>query len=111
MPIASGVPQKIVLYQDNTQDLSIYGLVDAAGVFVNNAVLTATLLDSMRNADSVLNATTFVFVTGSNGDYVATVSGNFSPSVGTEYTTVIDGDAGSSHIHLEICTEIRVRQS
>ncbi len=110
MPIASAVPRKVVLSQDNTQGLKLSGLRDDSGNFVNTAVLTATLLDQTREPDSVLNGIQMPYIASSNGDYQGTVPNSFSPALGSEYTLVIDGDGEGAHLHLEIVAEVVSRK-
>jgi hypothetical protein len=107
--IVSGVPTRLIIYQNNTQDINLIGLQDSTGAFVNDATGEATLLDGSRNPDSVFNDLSMVYTSGSNGNYVVTIPGTFEAAVGSEYTTVIDGDANGAHFHLEIPTEVRVR--
>lgn len=105
----SAVPQRLILYQDNTQKINIFGLKDDSGAFLNTATLEATLLDSHRNEVDGLNGVTMSYITDSNGNYSGTVDSGFRPAVATDYTLVITGDQGASHLHMEIPTEVRVR--
>lgn len=109
MAIVSGVPTRLIVYQNNTQDINLIGLQDSTGAFVNDATGEATLLDGSRNRDAVFNDLPLQYVTASNGDYLVTVPGTFEANVGSEYVTVIDGDGNGAHFHLEIPTEVRVR--
>lgn len=109
MPIASGVPAKLIIYQNNTQDIDLFGLMDTNGNFMNAAVITAVILDG--NRDVVLSAIQMNYVLGSNGNYVGIVPASFAPAIGTEYVLVLDGDQAASHLHIEIPVEVRVRNS
>lgn len=105
----SAVPKRIVLYQDNTQKINVYGLQDDTGAYLNDATMTATLLDPNRNEVPGCIDVSMVYVTASNGDYSGQVDATFSPSVGTEYVLVIDGDQGGAHLHVELPTDVKVR--
>ena len=106
----SGMSQPVLLYQDNTQLVRLIGLQDQQGNFVNDSTnMTATVLDQNRTV--VQPGVAMPYIAASNGDYEGLISVTFTPTVGNNYILVIDGDAvgGSSHIHLELKTEIRVR--
>jgi hypothetical protein len=106
----SAVPSRLVLTQHNSQLIQIWGMRDAlTNNFLNSATLKATLLDANREPvtgciDIVMN-----YVSNSNGDYTGVVDSTFSPDVGSEYTMVIDGGQGASHLHMEIPTQVTVR--
>jgi hypothetical protein len=112
MGIVSGVPAKLVIWQNNTQDLELNGMQDAMGNFVNDATGTATLLDGNRNPDSVLVNLAIQYINGTNGNYVVTIPSGFETAVGSEYTMVLDGSSvsESAHFHLEIPVEVKVRK-
>jgi len=105
----SAVPAKLLLYQDNTQRVKVFGLKDDDGNFLNSALMNATLLDNNRTEVSGLINVTMAYVSGSNGDYKGTVGSTFSPPVGSDYTMVIEGDQSGAHLHMELPTEVRVR--
>lgn len=108
----SAVPSKVTLAQDNTQQVRIYGLLDVTtNVYASGATMTATLLDTNRNPVAGLNGIVLAFQSGSNGNYFGTVTNSFAPTPGTDFTLVLDGDNGSSHLHIEIPTEVGVRSS
>ena len=112
MPIANATQARVVLFQDNTQRIQLHGLRDAdTGVFINGASLTATLLDQNRNQVAGLIGVAMPYVSGTNGNYQGTVGASFAPPVGTNYTLIIDGDQGISHLHMEITAAVRVRTS
>lgn len=106
----SAVPAKLVLYQDNTQQIRVFGLQDqTTGSFITTATMTATLIDKDRNQVAGLIAIPLTFQPGSNGNYFGLVGPDFSPTVGTDYTLVLEGDNGGSHLHIEILAEVAVR--
>ncbi len=114
MPIASAVPRKVTLVQQNTQGLKLSGLRDGTQPFpnfVNTAVLTATLVDQTREPDSVLNQIPMPYIAASNGDYEGTVPSTFKAPLGSEYTLIIDGDGQGAHLHMEIVAEVIARSS
>jgi len=105
----SAVPTRLILYQDNSQRVKVFGLRDDTGAFLNDAVMNATLLDVNRNNVPGCVNITMTYVATTNGNYTGTVTAAFSPAVGTDYTMIIEGDEGNSHLHMEIPTEVRVR--
>lgn len=105
----SAVPARLILYQDNTQRVKVFGLRDDNGAFLNDAVMSATLLDVNRNQVTGCINITMSYVADSNGNYTGTVTAAFEPPVGTDYTMIIEGNEGDSHLHMEIPTEVRVR--
>lgn len=101
---------KLCLYQGNTGQVLVNGLQDNDGNYLNAATLTATLLDQNRTVVAQLQNIPLAYVPNSNGDYLGNVDVPFTPVVGSEYTTIIDGDSGAeSHFHLEVPTEVKVR--
>lgn len=112
-PLATSA--KLRLTQANTQQILVNGLQDQVGIvngtFLSDGVFLATLLDENRTVVAQCQNIALEYVPGSNGDYVGIIEVPFTPAVGTEYTMIVDGDAdgGSSHLHLELPTEIKVR--
>lgn len=107
-PIA--VNYKLCLYQGNTGQVLVNGLQDNDGNFLNAASLTATLLDENRTVVAQCQNIALAYVAASNGDYLGTIPTPFTAIAGTEYTMIIDGDSGaSSHFHVEMPTEVKVR--
>lgn len=110
----SAVPAKLILYQDNTQQIRLYGLQDVSvspPVFITTATITASLEDEDGNPVSNLQAIPLVFQTNSNGNYFGLVTSAFSAPVATNYKLIIDGDNSGSHLHMEILTEVRARNT
>jgi hypothetical protein len=102
-----------VLYQGNTQAMSVFGLQDAiSSTYLNSATLTATLVDQNGIQISECIDVPLNYVAGSNGNYEGSFGdANFVPPVGTGYTLIIDGSQNGSTIHLELLVEIKVRNS
>lgn len=105
----SAVPAKLLLYQDNTQRVKVFGLRDDSGAFLNDSVMEATLLDINRTEVPGCIGISMAYVPDTNGNYVGTVTSDFKPPVGSDYTMIIEGDEGDSHLHMELPTEVRVR--
>jgi len=106
----SAVPARVVLYQDNTQQIRVFGLKDiTTDTYITTATMSATLLDKDRNQVVGLIGIALNFQASSNGDYFGIVASDFKPTVATDYTLVLEGDNGGSHLHIEIPAEVRVR--
>ena len=104
------ITYKLCVYQGNTTQIFVQGLQDQNGDYANDAVdVLATLVDENRSVVPQCVNIPLAYVTSSNGDYLGTIAVPFTPPVGTEYTMIIDGDSGSSHIHMEVPTEVKVR--
>jgi hypothetical protein len=81
------VPTIIYLFPQNTQVLSIEGLIDEiSGGYLNSASVSATLLDQNYNPDSILNNISMSYVAASNGNYEGVVPASFNPTLGSGYT-------------------------
>lgn len=105
---------KFLMYPGNTQIIQLIGLQDlVSGSYLNAATITATLVDDNGNVvSSELNQVNFTYVTASNGNYNCVFGDpNFQPAVGTSYQLIIDGNQGSSYLHLELLVEMVARQS
>ena len=109
MPVPTGIPIKLVMTQNNTQLIQLSGLRDSDNNFVNNATMSASLIDPNREPVNNCTNISMSYVASSNGDYQGTVPATFEPLLGSSYTLIIDADNGSAHLHLEIPTEIKVR--
>lgn len=110
----SAVPAKLILYQDNTQQIRLYGLQDVTQTppaFVSTATITASLEDEDGNPVANLQGITLTYQSGSNGNYFGTITANFEPPIATQYKLVIDGDNNGNHLHIEIPTEVRARNN
>lgn len=106
--LASG---KLILYQDNTQLVRLFGVKDeVTGNYWDTGTIAGTLRDPQGNDVSGFVGITFILQSGSAGNYFGTVGASFQPDVGDGYLLVVDGDQGSSHLHLEIPVEIRARK-
>lgn len=74
------LPTVIYLAPLNTQVIQVTELQDQiTGSFLQNAQVTATLLDSRGNPDPVLNNITMSYIPGTDGTYNGTVPAAFNP--------------------------------
>ena len=75
-----------ILYPANKNVLNVTGLKDETGGFVNNAVITASLLDPTGAHVPGLDAIPLTYIAQSNGNYQGIVAASaFSPAPGTGY--------------------------
>ena len=104
-------PIRVVMYQDNTQSLTIIGLQDTVtGNFWNTATVTATLVDQDGNQVPGCVGVTLNYIPLSDGQYQGIVgAGGFSPEIGGGYVLIVDADQNPSHGHWEFQTEIQAR--
>ena len=109
----SAVPSKLIMYQDNTQNITLNGLQPSSGglIFENNATMSGTLVDQYSNPIPGCTNVIMSNVVGSNGTYVGAVGPSFSPDVGGGYRLIVDADTAYAHLHLEIPVEIQPRSS
>jgi len=109
----SATPSKFILYQSNSQIITITSLYDNVGqAYLDSATITGTLQDPDGADIAECTDILFTYVAGSQGNYQAVFGDiNFTPAVGTGYTLVIDGNQSTSTIHLELLVEIQARQS
>ena len=102
--------RKLLLTQGNTQLVTIKGLQDNSTTpptFLNAATLVCTLLDEWNNQMAECINVSFVYITGSSGNYQASFGdSNFMPAIGTGYTLLITGSQGIIAIRREIPVEI-----
>ena len=106
------IPSVVIMYQDNTQTISVNGLQPASGgTFENSATISGTMVDQYSNPVPGCTNVLLPYVPGSNGLYVGSVGPSFSPAVGGGYRLIIDGDTSYAHLHLEIPVEIQPRSS
>lgn len=104
------ITSKKVLYQDNTQQIQLFGVTDATtGAFWTTGTINGVIYDGQGNV--VVSGLTFVLQGGGTGNYFAQLPASFQPDVGDGYVLIVDGDQGGSHLHLEIPVEVRARQS
>lgn len=106
------MPKTKILYQDNTQLITLVGLQDEiSGSFLNAATMTVTLLDQNGQQVPNLIGITMSYVADSNGNYQGIVDAAFDPPIGGGYVLVIDADTGGAHLHVELQAEVQVRTS
>ncbi|HEX7285686.1 MAG TPA: hypothetical protein VF532_05855 [Candidatus Angelobacter sp.] len=74
----------LILYPSNKQLLKVTGLKDENGAFIDNAVITGTLLDKDGNHVAGIDGLAYT-AAGSNGNYSATVPATFVPGPGAGY--------------------------
>jgi len=104
--------KSLVIYQDNTQEIKIFGLHDGdTGVFWITAVVNATLVDQNGTQVPGCIGISLVYQPTSNGNYFGVVGADFAPAIGDGYVLVVDGDQGAVHLHLEIPVEVQARRS
>lgn len=89
-----------IIYIDNDNVIELIGLKDVTqDTFVNDASVTVTLLDS--SGDEVSGQAwpfILVYVSGSDGDYRATLEDGLVLSFGGTYTAIVIADAGADLI-------------
>lgn len=102
--------RKLYLTQGNTQLVTLKGLQDNGTIpptFLNAATLVGTLYDDLNNPVAGCIGVSFVYITGTSGNYRASFGdANFVPDIGTEYTLIVTGSQGSIAIRREIEVEI-----
>lgn len=103
--------KSLVMYQDNTQEIKLFGLHDGdTGAFWTTAVVAATLVDQNGTQVQGCISIPLNYQATSNGNYFGTVQSTFAPDIGDGYVLIVDGDQGAVHLHLEIPTEVKARQ-
>lgn len=101
----------LLIYQDNTQDIKLYGLHDGdTGDFWTAGIVNATLKDQNGTDVAGCIAISMIYQPASNGNYFGTVQADFAPSIGDGYVLIVDGDEGPVHLHLEVPTEVQARR-
>lgn len=85
-----------IYYSGNDHLLDIVGLQnEAAGVYLNSATVTVTVKDStgveIAGETWPLSAS---YVSGSNGDYRATLADTLTVVAGARYVAEVDADGG-----------------
>ena len=106
------IPSKLTLTPGNDQIVELDGLIDQSNnSFVNNATVTATLVDVFHA--NVANATgiAFTYVPSSNGVYRGQIPAAFTAKYGVGYVLKIDATNTTSTLHLEIPVEVVPRNS
>jgi hypothetical protein len=106
---------KKIFYQKNSQYLQISGLKDQSQtpvVYVNDAVLTANLIDGTGASVPGMTNVAGAFVTSSNGVYRFPVDPTtFNPPIGSTYTLIVDGTSQSRRYHDELAVQVVVRKT
>lgn len=88
------VPIKMVFTRKNDQFIEIDGLQDpTTGAFVNNATVTATLVDQYGNAVPGCTNVTLNYLATTNGNYRGLVEQTFNPIIGAGYTLQVTATA------------------
>ena len=84
---------------------------EVTGLFVNDAVVTATLFDSLNNeVPGQTWPVTLVFVTASNGDYQATLQDTVQITAGIFYRLQINADGQGLQAQWEPMVEAVTRK-
>lgn len=115
------IPDKLILYDDNTQLLQLFGLaqelpgtppdIPPTTVSVTDAVVRATLKDGEDvNVPGCINILLSPLGSPPTGNYSGQVNADFNPPIGGDYVLIVDGDNGPDHLHLEILTEVKSRR-
>lgn len=105
------VPAKLILNQDNTQLVRLFGVQDqTTGAFWGaGATVTGTLYDQGGTPVAGAQGIVFAYQAASLGNFFGPVGPAFAPPTGGGYLLIVDGDFGGSHLHMEIPTEIQPR--
>lgn len=101
----------IVFTQGNTQDIRLFNVQDVdSGQFWTAAVAAATLYDQNGNATMVQDVS-LLYQAGTNGNYIGTVTTDFSMPIGGGYTLQIDASQNGASLHLELPAIVKARTS
>lgn len=74
------LPRFVTLFPNNTQVIQVLGLSDIlTSQYLNNATVTATLLNARGQNDPVLQNISLGYITASNGNYAGVVPQSFNP--------------------------------
>lgn len=112
-------PDKLILFDDNSQVLTLVGLsqiVSAPGdpietALVTDADVTATLYDGENNpVTGCIGIALAPVGSPHTGNYSGQVGTSFNPEVGTDYSLSVDAVNGPDTMHLEILVEIQTRR-
>jgi hypothetical protein len=99
----------MVLYKKNEQKIQYIGLKDDTGAYVNNATMTANMLDLQGNAITEITNLNMAYVAASNGNYEGVVAATFDPPAGVGYICIIEARVGGSlkkHIEKPVIVEV-----
>lgn len=106
---------KKIFYQKNSQYLQISGLKDQSttpATYVDDAVLTANLLDATGASVPGMTNVAGAYLSLSNGIYRFPVDPTtFNPPVGSTYTLIVDGTSQSRRYHDELAVQVVVRKT
>ena len=104
------IPTIIYLFPQNTQVLSIEGLIDEiSGEYPNSATVSATLYDQNNNPDSVLNNIGLSYVPDTNGNYEGVVPDTFNPCLGSGYTLQYTANQGGIQAVISVPAQVKLR--
>jgi hypothetical protein len=99
----------MILYKKNEQKIQYIGLKDDTGAYVNNAVMTANMLDLSGNAIAEITNLNLAYVATSNGNYEGVVGATFDPAPGIGYICIIEARVGGNlkkHIEKSVIVEV-----
>jgi hypothetical protein len=116
------MPEKIVLYDDNTQFLQLFGLTQVqAGIPLDqpqaltpvlDATVRATLKDSEDiNVPGCINILLAPVGSPPTGNYYGVLGADFDPEAGDDYMLVVTADHGPDHLEIKIPAEVQERRS
>lgn len=101
---------KILLYQNNSQTVTITGVSDlASGNPITGATVTCTLVGSTgATVDPAIINLPMTDVVGAPGSYSGQVADTFNPLVGS-YTLQITGTKSGTEFYIEQPVSVKVR--
>lgn len=96
-----------IIYKDNDNTIKLMSLVNGdTGAYINDATVAVTLKDV--NGSNVVGETwplTMSYVTGSNGQYKATLKDTLTLTANDRYTAYITAVSGTANLEIELpCT-------
>lgn len=95
----------LTLYVGNDNVITLNGLIDSDGSYVNSATVVVTLVEANTLVEIVGESwpLTMTYIAASNGDYKATLADTLAISNGDELTAYVDADGGAGkHAYWEI---------
>lgn len=106
------LPSVVYLYPLNTEVLQITLQDQVTKLFLNNATVTATLVNFRGVADPVFNNIPLNYVNGTDGQYQGQVSSTFNPDKGGGYKLVITAvQAGVQAVYsIPVVVKLRTQQ-
>lgn len=103
--------QTIYLYPQNTQVLTLNGLQDVVtGDYLNQATVTATLIDRLGNVDVVINDLPLDYLPASNGNYQGTVPFAFDAALGGGYILQVTANQAGVQSFFSFPTIVQLRK-